>query len=126
MAGTAQVKLTTSPPHSPTLLEAIVGLSKPIILACYIFVYGLPISIVQQLSTLSPTKLLSPWAWRDAIWGNGSPAVLKEGDKMMYDAKKEFVSLAYGTVLEVGAGSGETIKYYEDAKVSGHTRKTSV
>jgi hypothetical protein len=118
MAGPAQVKLTTSPPHSPTLLEAIVGLSKPIILACYIFVYGLPISIVQQLSTLSPSKLLSPWAWRDAIWGNGSPAVLKEGDKMMYDAKKEFVSLAYGTVLEVGAGSGETIKYYEDAKVS--------
>lgn len=122
MSPPPQIKLTSSPPFPPNFLQAITGLSKPIVLVTFLLLYGFPRAILSQLSsavrTLNPLPLLSPWAWRDAIWSAGSPTILAAGDAGMRDAKTTWLAGAYGRVLEVGAGSGETIKYYDAGAVS--------
>ncbi|PWN26888.1 hypothetical protein BDZ90DRAFT_221536 [Jaminaea rosea] len=82
--------------------------------------HGLIPAIFRQLSFLlhlQPLKFLSPWQFRDGVWGASMPKLLKMSDEAHHDAKKWLLTTAKGKVLEVGAGSGETIKYYDEAAI---------
>ncbi|KAE8223818.1 hypothetical protein CF319_g3201 [Tilletia indica] len=79
---------------------------------------GLPRAIFYQITHPNPFKLLSPWAWRDLVLQYGFGALLNFADAQHRAIKAPLVALAYGRVLEVGAGSGLTVKYYNPDKVT--------
>jgi len=45
------------------------------------------------------------------------PVILAQSDKMWAKEKKSVVSQASGVVLEIGAGAGHTVPYYESSKI---------
>ncbi|PWN35665.1 uncharacterized protein FA14DRAFT_114922, partial [Meira miltonrushii] len=62
---------------------------------------------------------LNPIKWRDAITANGIPALLKGSDSSNGPFKRSLIfPNAYGNVLEVGAGTGMTLKYYNVDKIN--------
>ncbi|CAD6885770.1 unnamed protein product [Tilletia controversa] len=81
-------------------------------------VAGLPWAVVHQITHPNPFKLVSPWAWRDLVLQYGFGALLNAADIQHRALKAPLVALAHGRVLEVGAGSGLTIKYYNPDKVT--------
>lgn len=111
------MRLTSKEAHSPSFSELILAVVKPLVMLGSLLFFGIPPAIFEILTSFNPFKILDPLAWRDSIWGHASPRVLKQSDTMMFEAKKEVLKLAYGRVLEVGAGSGETLKYYDEEKV---------
>lgn len=119
MAPSTVIRLTSHPETSPTSpIQLLKGILFPFWILTLIFFFGLPRAIWDQLTSLNPFKILSPFAWRDAIWGHGSPPLLKISDTNYAAVRRQYLSQAYGKVLEVGAGSGELIKYYDQDKVS--------
>lgn len=64
------------------------------------------------------TITLNLFKWRDAITANGIPALLKGSDLSNGSFKRSLLfPNAYGKILEVGAGTGMTLKYYNPEKV---------
>ena len=55
--------------------------------------------------------------WRDSFIHTAQPSLMAMADKTFSNEKRRLVSQAKGRVLEVGAGSGETLKYYDKNKV---------
>ena len=66
---------------------------------------------------LHPLSIPFPRAWQKSFLNAGQPYILAEVDKLYADAKMSIVSQARGRVLEVGAGTGETVKYYDKSKI---------
>jgi hypothetical protein len=64
-----------------------------------------------------PFSILSPSAWHKSILNAGQPFLLADADRMYASQKRKVVSQAKGRVLEVGAGTGETVKYYDMRKI---------
>ncbi|CAO1628265.1 unnamed protein product [Sympodiomycopsis kandeliae] len=109
-----QTVLTNASPHAPSLKEFLLAMIAPILISMTVLFHGLPRAILTQVMSLSPYKMFNIYIWRDLIWGYGSPPVLQQGDRTNYNVRKEYLSHASGRVLEVGAGSGELIKYYRN------------
>src|SRR5437879_2959642 len=86
----------------------------PILIAIFM-ARGLPSTLWYMLT--HPWHLPFPSIWRDNILNGGQPFLLAAADKAFGKYKKEVLSHAYGRVLEVGAGTGETVKYYDSDKV---------
>ncbi|KAK0545789.1 hypothetical protein OC846_005259 [Tilletia horrida] len=78
---------------------------------------GLPKAIWYQITHPNPIGLISPWAWRDLVLQYGFSKLLRFVDSMYSKYKDPLVKLANGRILEVGAGSGLTVKYYDSSKV---------
>lgn len=58
-------------------------------------------------------------AWREAITANGLPILLKGSDEGNAPFKRTLIGThARGRVLEIGAGTGMTLKYYDASKVT--------
>lgn len=118
-----QVKLIKAArPPSATLKTRVWDIIFPFTLVGVMLLHGVIPALLRQANFLLHGKVfsfLSPWQLRDGIWGAAMPRLLKLSDEAHHDAKKALLSHATGKVLEVGAGSGETIKYYDAAKI-GH------
>lgn len=81
---------------------------------------GLPGALIAQLKSLfagNVLRFLNPNAWRDEILSRGMGGILAASNVMWADVKRNLISQASGRVLEVGAGSGETVMYYQSEKV---------
>lgn len=109
--------LHSGSPRPSGIVGRVFGALKPALFAGIMLFHGLPGAIWQQLTHPNPIRWISPWAWRDAILGNGMGPLLKRGNEEWAPVKGPLIKDAYGRVLEVGAGSGETIEYYDAAKV---------
>jgi 16S rRNA A1518/A1519 N6-dimethyltransferase RsmA/KsgA/DIM1 with predicted DNA glycosylase/AP lyase activity len=66
---------------------------------------------------LHPLSIPFPSKWHKSILNAGQPYLLAEADRMFAHIKKDIIAQAKGRVLEIGAGTGETVKYYDQSKV---------
>lgn len=87
----------------------------PPILLIQLFIRGIGPTLWHML--FHPLSIPFPSVWHKCILNAGQPALLADADRMYAPQKREIVSQAYGRVLEIGAGTGETIKYYDRGKV---------
>lgn len=119
MATTAS--LHSGPSAPATLFRRVQGVLTAAFLLSILYLFGFPCAILTQIRTAvqgKPWALLNPLAWRDAVVANGLPAILKLADVTGAPIKRAAVfPYARGRVLEVGAGTGMTVKYYDASKV---------
>jgi hypothetical protein len=99
----------------PGLLMMILQYFIPIILLIQLFIRGIGPTLWHML--FHPLSIPFPSVWHKKILNAGQPALLADADRMYAAQKREVVSQAYGRVLEIGAGTGETVKYYDKGKV---------
>src|SRR5438552_1774184 len=64
-----------------------------------------------------PRWIINASHWRDSFIHTAQPSLMTMADKTFSNEKRRLVSQAKGRVLEVGAGSGETLKYYDKSKL---------
>ncbi|KAK0541484.1 hypothetical protein OC835_000133 [Tilletia horrida] len=106
------------PKPPPTPLHRLLGPIEFLFINLLLTFEGLPKAIFHQLTHPNPLKLISPWAWRDLVLKFGFAKLLKGSDINHAKIKAPLIEMAYGRILEVGAGSGMTIKYYNPDKVT--------
>jgi SAM-dependent methyltransferase len=66
----------------------------------------------------NPKHLVSSRQWRKSFLDVASPSLLALSDKHLKGVKQDLLTHAHGAILEVGAGTGQTLKYYDLAKVT--------
>jgi len=64
-----------------------------------------------------PRDMLHWRAWKQVFYDNTQPWILADLDDSCYGMKEYLLSKTKGTVLEIGAGTGESIKYYPAEKI---------
>jgi SAM-dependent methyltransferase len=113
-----------APSPNPTITERLTNIGFALIGLGVLILGGVYGSIKKVLIAWSKgewhdTFTLNPLKWRDAITANGIPALLKGSDTSNGPFKRTLIfPNAYGNVLEVGAGTGATLKYYNPQKVN--------
>jgi SAM-dependent methyltransferase len=90
---------------------------EPVLHIGALMVYGLPGALLAQLRRPNPLNWLNPFHWQRLILENGFAPILTRADESYSQIKASLLRDAYGTVLEVGAGAGHSLKYYDAAKV---------
>lgn len=112
--------LTTAAAKPAGFIRRCTAGFRPLLLMSLMLFHGIVPALRQQLGNVAsrPWKVLSPWAWRDAILGASMPLLLDVSDKGWAPIKQALLHEADGDVLEVGAGGGTTIKYYDVQQVS--------
>lgn len=102
----------------PTLVNRLAGIVNAGALLIFLYLYGIPHAIYKQLTQPNPINWLNPIVWRGFIIEGGLPHILKEGDELSRPLKKEAITpFVKGKVLELGAGTGQTIQYYDNDKI---------
>src|SRR5438067_735454 len=66
----------------------------------------------------NPKHLVSSRQWRKSFLDAASPSLLALSDKHLKGVKQDLLTHAHGVILEVGAGTGQTLKYYDLVKVT--------
>jgi hypothetical protein len=66
---------------------------------------------------MHPLSVFSIRIWHKSILNAGQAWLLADADRMFAPQKRKVVAQAKGRVLEVGAGTGETVKYYDMRKI---------
>jgi SAM-dependent methyltransferase len=87
----------------------------PLMLVATLCIVGLPTTLYYML--LHPWHIFYPSVWHKVLLNAGQPYLLAQADKVFEPVKRELLAQAYGRVLEIGAGTGETVKYYHKTKV---------
>jgi hypothetical protein len=64
-----------------------------------------------------PLSLLSPSAWQTQLVSVNQPWLMELVDQDFAPVKHKVLQITRGVVLEIGAGSGETLKYYPMEKI---------
>ena len=95
-------------------LEAI-SVIIPSVLMAEVFVLGLFPTLWHML--LHPRSIPFPSHWRDSFLNTAQPFLNKTSDLILRCQKRDLISKARGRVLEVGAGTGGSIKYYDKSKI---------
>ena len=105
----------TNTPSTPSIPAIAWEYTFPLRLLFQLFLRGLLPTL--QYMLFHPTSIPFPTAWRKSFLNAGQPALLAEADVMYADIKRQLIGQARGRVLEVGAGTGETVKYYRKGQV---------
>ena len=103
------------PAHRPALPCLFLEYLIPLILVTQLFLRGLPPTL--KYMVLHPLSIPFPSRWHKQILNGGQPFLLAMADRMYAPIKTEIIAQAKGRVLEIGAGTGETVKYYDQSKV---------
>lgn len=113
--------LHTKHPKPASLWARFKGSFHVIQLIIFLLYLGLPGAILAQIKNVftgKPWRILNPNVWRNEVIARGMGGILAASNLMWADVKRTLLSQASGRVLEVGAGSGESVSYYNADKVS--------
>lgn len=102
------------PPILKIVLEAI-SVVIPLVVLAEVFILGLFPTLWYILR--HPRWIATPSQWPDSFLRTARSSLAAMGDKIFNDEKRKLLSLAKGRILEVGPGTGETVKYYDKSKV---------
>lgn len=111
-----ECKLSSAPPESPSFYQRLVESIRPLIIISMIVVKGVPSAVFYQLTNPS-LGFFNPFKWFDLIHKLGFAKILAYGDEIWGGYKRPLVEQANGKILEIGAGSGENLKYYNKDNV---------
>jgi hypothetical protein len=106
---------TMSAPKRPSLPALCVEYIYPLMLVIQLIVRGLLPTI--RYMAMHPLSIFSIHSWHMSILNAGQPWLLADADRIFAPQKRKVVAQAKGRVLEVGAGTGETVKYYDMRKI---------
>lgn len=106
--------MASSPP-TPSVLAIVLEYTFPLRLIIELFFRGLLPTLHYML--FHPLCIPFPSAWQKQFLKAGQPALLDQADKTYAEVKRKIISQAKGRVLEIGAGTGETVKYYERGNI---------
>ena len=107
--------MTSSSIEQPGCLAILLEYTEPIQVIIVIFIFGIYPALQYMYS--HPLHIFSPSEWRKRILSAGIKFILEAVDKNYSPIKKKILADAKGRVLEVGAGTGQSIKYYDKSKV---------
>lgn len=113
----SEFRLSADPPPSPPLLQRVVDALRPFLIITMMVLKGIPGAILFQLTHPS-IHLINPFRWIRLVQECGFAKILAFGDEIWRGYKHPLVEQASGKVLEIGAGTGENLKYYNNDKVS--------
>ena len=99
----------------PSLGKMVLEYLEPFLMLGLILYKGLLPTL--RYMFLHPFSIPFPSEWQKSLYKVAQPYILAEADKIYANPKRELLSQAKGRVLEVGAGTGETIKYYDKSKI---------
>lgn len=100
------------------ILRVVVEAISPIVplfVMIQLFVLGVGPALWQM--SHHPRRIISASCWRDSMVRAAQPSLMAMADKVFSNEKRKLIHAAKGRVLEVGAGTGETLKYYDMGKV---------
>ncbi|KAI8807327.1 hypothetical protein BJ742DRAFT_757853 [Cladochytrium replicatum] len=90
---------------------------SPGIMMLFMLYHGFIPAIREQLGSSSFTNWFNLFLWGKLILGHGMRALLADSAKMNPGIKRTLLNQARGKVLEVGAGTGENVKFYAQEKI---------
>lgn len=99
------------------VLDYLKALTEPLMITMLLYVCGLPGAVWSQIRHPSVVNLVNPFEWQRLVLANGFTSVLKVSNSIYVNLKRPVIAAAYGTVLEVGAGSGESAAYYQPDQI---------
>jgi len=99
-----------TPTPTPPILALIVAYLAPILDFLLVLAHGLVPTVLYMAG--HPLSLLSLATWQSQLVGATQPWLLRMMDLHWRRVKKAILQDARGVVLEIGAGTGETMKYY--------------
>lgn len=102
----------TEPPSLPNM---VLQYLEPFLILGFILYKRLLPTLRYML--FHPLSIPFPSEWRKSLFKASLPYILAEADKIYANYKRELLSQAKGRVLEIGAGTGETVKYYDKSKI---------
>jgi hypothetical protein len=103
------------PERTPSVMKTLTEPLLPLLVMIIFLVRGLLPTLRYML--FHPLSIPFPSAWRKSIHKVSCPYLLAQADIMLAKFKQELVSQAKGHILEIGAGTGATIKYYDKSKI---------
>ncbi|SPO27662.1 uncharacterized protein UTRI_04301_B [Ustilago trichophora] len=110
-------ELQAKPARSATLLEFILSNLVPFLITFKLYVSVFPGALLQQFRYPNPINWINPFHWKSLIFANGFPKVLQVSDEMYRNIKQPLLHSAYGRILEVGAGAGDSVGHYDASKI---------
>lgn len=113
----SECKLSGDPPPSPPLLQRVLDALRPFLIIAMMIIKGFPAAIFFQMTHPS-IHLFNPFRWIRLVQECGFAKILAFGDVIWRGYKQPLVEQASGKVLEIGAGTGENLKYYKNDNVS--------
>ncbi|TIB29558.1 hypothetical protein E3P84_03675 [Wallemia ichthyophaga] len=112
----SECKLSGDPPPSPPLLQRVLDALRPFLIIAMMIIKGFPAAIFFQMTHPS-IHLFNPFRWIRLVQGCGFAKILAFGDVIWRGYKQPLVEQASGKVLEIGAGTGENLKYYKNDNI---------
>ena len=103
------------PAKTPSVFSILWGVLEPPFVVILMLVFGFLPALKYML--FHPWDIIWPSVWHKCLLNGGQPIVLAQADRIYAPHKRRLLSQAYGRVLEIGAGTGETVKYYDKSKV---------
>lgn len=109
--------LHSKPARPATLSQFITCNIIPFLITFKLYLSGLLPAISHQLRHPSLFNFFNPFHWKALIFANGFPVVLKTSDILYANMKQPLLRKASGRVLEIGAGAGDNLAYYDVSKI---------
>lgn len=109
--------LHAKPARPATLSQFFLSNLVPILITIKLYISGFPGALIQQLRHPSLINWVNPFHWKNLIFAHGFPTVLRTSDEMYVNMKRPLLQSAYGRVLEIGAGAGDSVGHYDAGKI---------